>query len=275
MHVSNYIDWSIKSLYYVGGVASTVLGSLASSKIRVYHDARNSHRDELKQKVLAPLHDNLSVYFGNPRFNVLHQAQTRNPDALSGEYPKTSERTVTLQRLGDRVDIDGVLLEDARCHHYKSIAASWDAFVAAWGSQVAKQKEFIEAIANEILAASNLPAFPTATFSGPYIMHWYIGIFIHNRLVLDAETRLEIQSRSGDFVISDNNLTEVAKGTENAMKNVVHWIDGLLVTRRTQANGLREGLAKLNDQRSSLNHQLDLAIAEKKLRHRCSLVSFL
>jgi hypothetical protein len=60
---SDYVDWSIKALYYVSGVASTIVGSLLSSKIRVYHDARISHRDELKQKVLAPLRKNLEAHY--------------------------------------------------------------------------------------------------------------------------------------------------------------------------------------------------------------------
>jgi hypothetical protein len=273
MRTSDYVDWSIKAVYYAGGVASTVVGSWLTSKIRLYHDARNSHRDDLKAKVLERLRENISLYFANPRFNVLHQSQAHNPDALSGEYPNTYGPTVTLQRLGDRIDVDEVLLEDARHHHYRSILASWDAFVREWEEQAAKHKEFILAVANEILGASNLTAFPTATFSGPYIMHWYIGNFIHSRLVLDAETRLEIQPQSDSFIITDNHVT-AAKGTEGAMKNVIQWVDGIMIARREQVKGLREGLAKLNNQRSALSRQLNLAIAEKKLRQRCSLVKF-
>ena len=47
-------------LFYVGGVASTIVGSLVSSKIRVYHDNRKSHLDDIKERVLTPLHDGLT-----------------------------------------------------------------------------------------------------------------------------------------------------------------------------------------------------------------------
>ena len=80
---SDYLDWSIKALYYVGGVATTVVGSLLSSKIRIYHDARNAHRDELKQKVLEPLWKNLASHYGKPYFIVRQEEQQYNAQALA------------------------------------------------------------------------------------------------------------------------------------------------------------------------------------------------
>src|SRR5258708_11743681 len=51
----NYTEWLIRVLAFVGGVASTVVGSWVSSKIRVFHDNRKAHLEDLKQRVLIPL----------------------------------------------------------------------------------------------------------------------------------------------------------------------------------------------------------------------------
>ena len=52
-----YVEWLIRLLAFIGGAGSTVVGSWLSSKIRVYHDNRKSHLEDLKQKVLTPFSD--------------------------------------------------------------------------------------------------------------------------------------------------------------------------------------------------------------------------
>jgi hypothetical protein len=47
-------------LAYVGGVASTIVGSWVSSKIHVYQDNKKAHLEDIKQKVLVPLSDSLA-----------------------------------------------------------------------------------------------------------------------------------------------------------------------------------------------------------------------
>lgn len=276
MRASDYIDWSIKSLYYVGGVASTVVGSLLSSKIRVYHDARNNHRDELKQKVLEPLYKMLGFY-GVPQFTVLYQAQQFNPQALAGESPSTYGPSVTLERPGHEPTIDGILLEDARLHHYPTVIAASETLKKQWTAQAERHKAFIEAIAQEILTASRLPAFP-APSPGPYVMHWNLGTFVYNRLVLEADARLWTQAQADgqipDCHILNDGQVSAAKGSEAQMKNLIQWVDAMLIGRREQAMALREGLRTLEEKRAVLSRQLSLAIAEKKLRRRCSLVRF-
>jgi hypothetical protein len=57
----------VRWLFAVGGiitgVASTVAGSWISSKIHVYHENRNAHLEEIKQKVLIPISDVLAGDF--------------------------------------------------------------------------------------------------------------------------------------------------------------------------------------------------------------------
>lgn len=45
----------IRFLAYLGGVASTLVGSWVSSKIHGYHENRKVHLEDIKQKVLSPL----------------------------------------------------------------------------------------------------------------------------------------------------------------------------------------------------------------------------
>jgi len=271
---ADYADWSVKALYYVGGVASTIIGSFISSKVRVYHEAKNSHRDELKHNVLEPLRESLLSYYSDPRFDVRYQVLQHNPQALSGEFPTIYGPAVALERVGEPPKVDEALFEDARRHHYKSLMASWAAFDHEWNEEARRHLEIIEAIGKEMLPASTLPAFPVpASFTSPYIMHWYLGNFVYSRLVLDTVARLEIQSQVDGHIITDGQVT-AAKGSEAAMKNVIQWVDGLMSARRDQAKGLRAGLENLEKKRATLSRQLSLAIAEQKLRHRCSLVRF-
>lgn len=57
----------VKLLLWVGGAASTAAGawvtSWGTSKIRVYLDRRENHRDQLNEKVLAPLQSCLDEKF--------------------------------------------------------------------------------------------------------------------------------------------------------------------------------------------------------------------
>jgi hypothetical protein len=56
----------IRWLVWTGGAASTAAGAWATSwgtsKIRVYHDNRQSHHNDLKAKVLIPLREALNRY---------------------------------------------------------------------------------------------------------------------------------------------------------------------------------------------------------------------
>jgi hypothetical protein len=55
----------VRLLLYVSGVASTIVGSLVSSKIRVYHDNKKAHLDDIKQRVLTPLSHGLAEKYGS------------------------------------------------------------------------------------------------------------------------------------------------------------------------------------------------------------------
>jgi hypothetical protein len=54
-------SWVYLLIGWIGGIVATVIGSWLASKIRVYHDSKRSHHDELKSKVLTPLRDVLAA----------------------------------------------------------------------------------------------------------------------------------------------------------------------------------------------------------------------
>lgn len=61
----------IRFLAYLGGVASTLVGSWVSSKIHVYQDNRKAQLGDIKQKVLSPLSDALANQYSTL---VTHQS---------------------------------------------------------------------------------------------------------------------------------------------------------------------------------------------------------
>lgn len=78
----DYIALSARALFWTVGAGSTLVGSWlttwVSSKTRVYHDARNSHREEIKQKVLELLRDILENRYGNAGFAVDWRSQRKH-----------------------------------------------------------------------------------------------------------------------------------------------------------------------------------------------------
>ena len=47
------VESLVRLLIWVGGVAATVVGSWASSKIHVYQESRKAHLEDIKQKVFS------------------------------------------------------------------------------------------------------------------------------------------------------------------------------------------------------------------------------
>src|ERR1035441_7589211 len=56
------IEWVIRLLVYVVGVATTIVGSWVSSKIHAYHDSRKAHLEDIKSSVLVPIRKELERF---------------------------------------------------------------------------------------------------------------------------------------------------------------------------------------------------------------------
>jgi hypothetical protein len=47
--------WVYALIVWLGGIAATIAGSWIASKIRIYHDNKQSHYEDVKTQVLRPL----------------------------------------------------------------------------------------------------------------------------------------------------------------------------------------------------------------------------
>jgi len=273
----DYAEWSVRTLFYVGGVATTFVGAWLSSKIHVYHEAQKNHQDELKGKVLEFLRSALQLQYGNLKFSLDWQAQQYNTEAAVHESPADFGPAFIFPDPGPitQNSLDEALFEDARKNHYRDLIFSWDKFRDSWTLHLYHRRNWLKNIAQDLLTWSNLPAFPNRTTSHSYIMHLALAQFIHNRLMQTDTAVLVLNQGDGtNWTIGDGTRT-VALGTEEQMKQVMELTTSRLELNRKQASETQQEMEALQAERMSLLRQLSLAIAAKKLNRRCQLVSFL
>src|SRR5260370_41258895 len=116
-------------LGWIGGIVAAVIGSWTTNKIKIYQDERKSHRDELKQRVLIPLHDGLEQHFRPLVFGLepLIFVQTAAPT----EFREDAKATESQIEQGDVLQgafpsslvfgpLDTLLLQYARNTHFKN-----------------------------------------------------------------------------------------------------------------------------------------------------------
>lgn len=278
----NYADWSIKALYWTGGALSTVicawLSSWLSNKTRIYHDTRNSHRDEIHENILAPMHSALQSQ-GNPQFSINWQQQRYNSTALAHESPTIFGKTLRLvgtPPINSR-NFDEALFEDAKTHHYLSIISSWENFNNAWCAHIISHHTWIEEMAEEVLRKSELPQHSQEPFLDKYVSQLGVALFIYHRLRGIGQTNLTIEKQlhqQVDRFDLHESHTVLATGSEQEMKQLMALVEELRKSHMSLALRIQQELAYLDMERVSLSRQLSLAIAGKKLRGRCPLVNF-
>lgn len=277
----DYAGLSLKALIWAGGAASTLVGSWltswVSSKTGVYHNARNSHMEELKQSVLQPIRDALDTQYSGVSFSIDWRGQQYNQLATARELPVMYEPMVIFADPGPSIQsaLDGAFLEDARTNHYPDLISGWDEFRTMWlEKHVRAHQQFMQDVASDILAASGLPAHP-APQPGPYVMHLFLAEFVYHRLMQMSVTSLTVQSQAGsvEFVLSHSS-TNAAAGTEAQMNELIETVDAAIERYRHRAKELQERMNEAQKIRTSLLLKYSLALAAKKLRGRCVLVRF-
>lgn len=270
-----YYQWSIHLLYWVGGVATTVAGSWVSSKIRDYQEARNHHRDDIKEHVLRPLRSKIEAMQLLPTFSVEWFQQNRNPTASAQEPPVTYGHVLSMNEPDPDSGnpIEQALLEDARVNHYVDLIASWNKLKESWFVHLDRRATWVESIADAVSNGCNLEAYPTKEVNAPYVMHLALAMFVYNRLVGLGEAILDLQIEpSMAYLICG--AQRVAMGEPGQMRQLVSLVDSLIAFHMSRATQLHLELTKLTAGRSSVLRRFSLAIAEKKLSHRCALVPF-
>ncbi len=281
-------SWVYVLLGWIGGIVATVIGSWLASKIRVYHDERKFHRDDLKQRVLIPLHGGLEQHFRPLVFGLepFVFVQTAAPT----EFHEDAKATEGQIEQGDVLQgafpsslvfgpLDLVLLQDVRETHFKKEMGAVDKFVAGFLTPVGECHAWVQRMARTILTESGLPAFPNRATSirgpVPYVMHYRLAVFVYKRLFRFPAPALETSNMndSTNWTLNGEDAT-LACGPEERISGLVTQVNKLLVSEKSKAEMLRGRLTSLQKEFQELMPRLSHAIAVRRLRHRCDLVTF-
>jgi hypothetical protein len=276
--------WVYVLLGWVGGIIATVVGSWITNKIKIYQDERKSHRDELKQRVLIPLHDGLELHFRPLVFNLkpvvavtvgatthfdakakATDEQIEQGDALLSPFPASTVFS----------SLDAVLLEDARKNHFTEQLAEVDRFTKRWIAHASECHAWVSKISQEILTRTDLPAFPPK-YEGPgfrpYVTHFRLAVFIYKRLFQQHAPALRLERNDPYWTVSGEGCT-AALGSKEQMDRLVALIDKLRVSEEATAGRLLANAGGLKKEFQELLPKLEYAIAARRLHNRCDLVT--
>jgi hypothetical protein len=271
----------IRFLVYLGGVASTLVGSWVSSKIHVYHENRKVHLEDIKQKVLSPLSYVLSNEFGalvtHKSPVVLAQWGTRSRNDTAGvTEPRTAEGPLLAMVVPDLMaGVDPALYADARKNHFPGLLKQVKLFSDSWRKHASDCYAWASHLSDEILAKSHLAPF-TGQYGTLYVNSHKLAVFAYRRLFNPAQHALNKLSREHPpkVWLLDGFEGTSAEGSEQQLTAVVSVLDELVVAEKTAADRLQANARALEKTLSSLCSELNYAIASQRLRKRCDLVPF-
>jgi hypothetical protein len=270
-------------LIWVGGVTSTVVGSWVTSKLRVYHDNRKSHLDDIKQKVLAALNDGLGekhtalVTHRSPVVKADWGLRLRRENVSVTEQPDEHGPLLAMEAPDIRSATDQTLYADAKKNHFTKTIVHTEEFLAAWLAHASECRAWVSSLADEILAKSELP--PQGASQGArYIMHYRLAAFVYMRLFHSSGAAVSkrnqnVGSQTSSWVL-ESGTGAVALGTEEDMDRIMSDLDQLVEREKGTAERLQKDARTLERKLSSLRGELNYAIAARRLRKRCDLVPF-
>ena len=283
------VERLFRLLVWIGGAASTVAGAWVASKWHVYHDSRKAHLDDIKQRVLIPLRAGLEEHFRPLVFHLVPvvyvqmaattefyekaavtEAPTEEGDVLQGAFPGA----VVFAPL------DSALLEDARKTHFSEQLSRIDRLYARWTAHSGECHRWVRKMAHEILTHSGLPAFPNRTAPvyapySPYVMHYRLAVFVYKRLFRIGKGWLTTEPNSNRSIwsVSGDGAT-LAMGSKEQIEKLVEILNALLESEEVTAGTLRYTAEKVQTEFLAALPALDHAIASRRLRGRCDLVTF-
>jgi hypothetical protein len=283
---SNYTEWLIRVLAFVGGAGSTVVGSWISSKIRLYHDDRKSHHQELKDKVLLPLRDLLTeqqTLFGH-QVPVLTEKWGRSTMPILDARPdQDAFESGAFLHVNDPwpaafSGLGRALYEDAKRVHYEKLMAEIAALSSSWKTHTANCSMWVEEIAFEILDASKMNPYQPP-YQPPYVNHLRLAVWIYRRL-FHLPTEALRQSNQGQYWSIEGaptvpkvlGIATLAKEEHN--KLLLDAIEKITIANRDRAYALQVESKVITSQAVYLRSKLEYEMAKKKLRKHCDLVTF-
>ena len=276
----------VQLLIWIGGVATTIAGSWIASKVRLYHDDRRSHHQELKDKVLIPLRDLLAeqqVLFSH-QVPVLSEkwGQSTMP-ILDARPDQDAFQAGAFLHANDPwpsafAGLDRALFEDAKHVHYKKLMADIAALSNSWALHAGNCSLWVHEIAFEILQASKMNPYQPP-YQPPYVNHLRLAVWIYRRL-FNLPTEALRQSDQGRYwsiegaptVPNVSGVATLAKAEENTA--LLDIIDKIRLANRERATTLWREAEAVANQAGYLRSKVGYEIAKKKLRGRCDLVKF-
>jgi hypothetical protein len=270
-------------LIYVGGVVTTVVGSWASSKIHVYQESRKAHLDDIKQKVLTPLNDELADKYGilvthrSPVIIEFWGVRLRKQNVSVTEYPNEHGPVLAKVAPDVRTATDAALYTDAKKKHFREVINDTDKFLTAWDAHAEECYAWVMRLANEIVEECKLPTHPVPHGS-TYVMQYRLGVFIYRRLCHSLEMalskRCQTPTQNPDYWVLEGFDGTPAAGTEQEMDALLKYLDTLMVRERATAERLLHRARVLEDNLKALLGQLNYAIAARRLLRNCDLVPY-
>lgn len=274
----------LRWLYAVGGlvtgVASTVIGSWVSSKIHVYHDSRNAHLEDIKQKILIPLSNVLSNEYGPLVTHKIHVI-----DEGWGVRNRREEAGVTEQQIDDgpllltavpemRAGLDLALYTDARKRHFSQLLHESEQFADAWRAHANDCHGWVDHISQEILTRSGMQPYPVQQFGTPYVAHYKLALFVYRRLFGCWPQSLFKRVRNSPAWAIEGFAGTSAEGTEQQLTDLISILDNLVVEEKATAERLKSDALRLKRSLMRLCEEISYALASRRLRKRCDLVPF-
>jgi hypothetical protein len=276
----------IRILFGIGGIVATVIGSWVASKIDVYHQNLSAHLDELKAGVLSPLCEILRGDFARV---VAHRSGVVREELKQLRIREGARVVEQDEEIGPGLRcfnpwpngprlMTGVLYEDAREKHFPELIAEAERFASAWTAYAEHCKDWVEDIANEILRRSRMSAWLRPA-PAPYVMQYRLAVFVYRRLfhletnALSTMSQGQYSTLEGAPVLPDM-TGSAAFAPEEQLGHLTVELDRIIFERRGQAAHLAETSKKLLGELQELHRMFEHAIAGKKLRGRCDLVTF-
>jgi uncharacterized protein (DUF2384 family) len=271
---------------WIGGIVATVIGSWLASKIRVYHDSRKSHHDELKSKVLTPLRDvlaaNLQVF--RHQAGVVSEAWDRLSYTRDARAEEDAGRHGSVLRIADPwIDAfdstDRALFQDAKDRHYRAILSEVSTLAESWKAHCQRCMNWVSEIADGILKTSKMNSFPSSN-TPPYVLHLRLGVFVYRRLFDLPTEALRKQSQGQYWSVEGaptvpNVIGSASIANESEIERLLEIVNQSIASNRGQASQLKNEAQQIYDRAVELRRKLELAIASKKLHKRCDFVPYL
>jgi hypothetical protein len=275
---------SLQVLIWVGGVATTMVGSWIASKIRLYQDDRKSHHQELKDKVLRPLRDFLAenealfdhrepVLIEKMGYSEIFGARPDQDATRAGLILHRNDPwPYALSRM------DRAMFEDAKRNHYRTILAEILGLAASWESHTKRCEMWIGEVSEDILASSEMKAYSPG-YDAPYMNHFRLGLWVYRRLfhlpteALRQDNQGKYWSIEGAPTVSDQ-IGSATLATQEQNSLLLQKIDKIMAANRDNAAYFKRQSEGITSQAVALRSKLEHEIAKKELQRRCGLVKF-